>query len=49
MNPMPGVEVGDIGPKIGFHSKDNGYLILKNVVIPRKNMLRRFVSVSKAG
>lgn len=49
MKPMPGVDVGDIGPKIGFHSKDNGYLILNNVVIPRKNMLRRFVSVSQDG
>lgn len=46
---MPGVQAGDIGPKIGFHSKDNGYLILKNVVIPRKNMLRRFVSVTEDG
>lgn len=49
LNPLPGVEVGDIGPKIGFTSKDNGYLILKNVVIPRKNMLRRFVSISQKG
>lgn len=46
MKPMPNVEVGDIGPKIGFFSKDNGYLILNNVRIPRKNMLRRFISVS---
>ena len=49
MNPKPGVEVGDIGPKIGLHSKDNGYLILKNVSIPRKNMLRRYVSVGADG
>jgi acyl-CoA oxidase len=41
--------VGDIGLKLSFHSKDNGYLILHNVVIPKKNMLRRFVSVSKKG
>ena len=49
MKPMPGIEVGDIGPKIGFTSKDNGYLILNKVAIPRKNMLRRFVSVSQKG
>jgi acyl-CoA oxidase len=49
MNPLAGVQVGDIGPKIGFHSKDNGYLIFNNVAIPRKAMLRRFVSVSKNG
>jgi len=49
LQPMPGVQVGDIGPKIGFHSKDNGYLILNNVAISRKDMLRRFTSVSKTG
>lgn len=36
---MPGVECGDIGPKLGYHSKDNGWLILKNVRIPRNQML----------
>lgn len=41
--------MGDIGPKIGFTSKDNGYLLLHNVVIPKRNMLRRYVSVSKTG
>lgn len=46
---LPGIEAGDIGPKFGFHSKDNGYLIMNNVVIPKRNMLRRFVSVSKTG
>lgn len=48
-NLLPGIEAGDIGPKIGFHSKDNGYLLLHNVVIPKKNMLRRFTSVSSTG
>lgn len=23
---LPGVEAGDIGPKLGFHNVDNGYL-----------------------
>jgi acyl-CoA oxidase len=49
MNPLPGIEIGDIGPKIGYHSKDNGYLILHNVAVPRKGMLTRFVSVSRTG
>lgn len=49
LKPLPGIEVGDIGPKIGFSTKDNGYLVMKNVVIPKTNMLRRFVSVSKKG
>ena len=46
---LPGVEAGDIGPKYGFHAKDNGYLILNNIVIPKRFMLRRFISVSKKG
>lgn len=49
MNPLPGVEVGDIGPKIGFTSKDNGYLILNKVRVPRSNMLTRFISVNREG
>lgn len=47
--PLPGVEVGDIGPKFGFSSKDNGYLLMKNVRIPRRNMLMRYVNVDKDG
>lgn len=46
---LHGIEVGDIGPKIGFETKDNGYLLMKNIVIPKSNMLRRFISVSKQG
>ncbi len=23
--PLPGFEMGDIGPKVGYHSKDNGF------------------------
>lgn len=42
MNPLQGIEVGDIGPKIGFFSKDNGYLIMNKVRIPRTNMLGKF-------
>lgn len=47
--PFPGVEVGDIGPKSGFNAKDNGYLILTNYRIPRKNMLMKYHKVSKEG
>lgn len=46
---LPNIEVGDIGPKIGFHTKDNGYLLMHDVRIPKNNMLRRFISVSKNG
>ena len=49
MNLLPGVECGDIGPKIGYFSKDNGYLFLHKVRISRKDMLSRFISVTKEG
>lgn len=47
--PLPGVEVGDIGPKHGFNTKDNGYALFKQVVIPRRNMLMKYHVVSKEG
>jgi acyl-CoA oxidase len=47
--PMPGCEMGDIGPKFGYQSKDNGYLILRNVRIPRSSMLKRYAEVDKDG
>ena len=36
---LPGVKSGDIGPKLGYHSKDNGWMTLKDVRIPRNMML----------
>ena len=33
--PVPGIECGDIGPKFGYNSKDNGYMIFRNVRVPR--------------
>ena len=44
---LKGIEVGDIGPKQGFNTKDNGYCIFNNVRIPRKNMLMKYHTVSK--
>jgi len=32
--PMPGVDVGDIGPKMEWFIKDNGYLAFNKVKIP---------------
>lgn len=45
----PGIEAGDIGAKFGYASKDNGYMILTNVRIPRGNMLNKYAKVTKAG
>lgn len=47
--PMPGVLVGECGPKLGTKSYNNGYLKLDNVRIPRKNMLMRFAQVLEDG
>jgi acyl-CoA oxidase len=47
--PLPGVFIGDIGPKIGFNNMDNGFLRLSKVKIPRRNMAARFSSVSSSG
>ena len=45
----PGVECGDIGPKFGYTSKDNGYAIFNHVRIPRTNMLMGLCEVNKDG
>jgi acyl-CoA oxidase len=36
---MPGIECGDMGPKLGYVGKDNGWMTMKDVRIPRSNML----------
>jgi len=48
-HPLPGIIVGDIGPKIGFKSNDNGFLRFDHVRIPRTNMLMRYAKVTKEG
>ncbi|XP_005993285.1 peroxisomal acyl-coenzyme A oxidase 1 isoform X2 [Latimeria chalumnae] len=47
--PLPGVLVGDIGPKFGYDEVDNGYLKLDNVRIPRENMLMKYAKVEPDG
>lgn len=39
--PMPGIDIGEIGTKLGMKSVNNGYLGFKNVRIPRLNMLMK--------
>ena len=41
-----GVEVGDIGARIGLKYADNGFLLLNDVRIPRNNMLMKNAQVS---
>lgn len=49
MKLFPGVEAGDIGPKLAFQTKDNGYVLFNHYRIPRKNMLMKYQTVSKSG
>ena len=46
---MPGIKTGDLGPKFGYHSKDNGWMEMKNVRVPRANLLQRYIKVERNG
>jgi acyl-CoA oxidase len=46
---LPGIECGDIGPKMGYNYYDSGYCSLTKARIPRTNMLMRFQQVEKGG
>lgn len=48
-NTLPGIECGDVGPKMGDHAIDTGYMRLKNVRIPREHMLCKRQVVKKDG
>jgi len=39
---MPGIKSGDMGPKMGYNSKDNGWLTFDHVRIPRDQLLQKF-------
>ncbi|KAL1867617.1 hypothetical protein Plec18167_008617 [Paecilomyces lecythidis] len=46
--PLENVYVGDIGPKFGYNTMDNGFLLFNNYKIPHVNMLARFAKVDPA-
>ncbi|CAK1544437.1 unnamed protein product [Leptosia nina] len=47
--PLPGIKVGEIGPKMGFNTADNGYLGFDHYRIPRENMCMKNAQVLKDG
>nr|XP_004655256.1 peroxisomal acyl-coenzyme A oxidase 1 isoform X1 [Jaculus jaculus] len=47
--PLPGITVGDIGPKFGYEEMDNGFLKMDNYRIPRENMLMKYAQVKPDG
>lgn len=47
--PLPGIEVGDCGTKMGFNMADNGWVRFNQVRIPRTHLLSRYIEVEKDG
>ena len=43
--PLPGIVVGDIGPKYGYTSMDNGYMLFDHFRVPHSAMLARYSRV----
>ena len=43
--PLENIHIGDIGPKFGYNTMDNGFLLLNQVKVPHVNMLARFSHV----
>ncbi|CAH0045446.1 unnamed protein product [Clonostachys solani] len=42
---LPDIHVGDIGPKFGYNTMDNGFLLFNHVKVPHVNLLSRFSGV----
>ena len=49
LEPLPGIEVGDIGTKAGENEVDIGYLRMKDVRIPRKHLMEKKSHVEPDG
>ena len=47
--PLPGIQIGDLGPKLGFNTTDNAWMIFDSVRIPRDNMLCRLAGIDREG
>jgi acyl-CoA oxidase len=43
--PLENIHVGDIGPKFGYNTMDNGFLLFNKVKVPHISMLARFSHV----
>jgi acyl-CoA oxidase len=46
---LPGITIGDCGPKIGINYLDNGYLIFDNIKIPKDNLLGKLGKIDENG
>jgi acyl-CoA oxidase len=45
---LPGITIGDIGPKFGYNGVDNGFMRFDHVVVGQDAMLSRFAKVSSS-
>lgn len=45
--PLPGITIGEIGPKVGYNTVNNGFLGFNQYRIPRRNMLMKNAQVLK--
>lgn len=43
--PLDGIAIGDIGPKYGYTSMDNGYMLFDQLRVPHSAMLSRYARV----
>jgi len=43
---LPGITIGDCGPKNGLNYIDNGYIIMNDVHIPKDNLLGKLGDVN---
>lgn len=47
--PIEGVVIGDIGPKYGYLSMDNGYMLFDHLRVPRSALLAKYSAVDEDG
>jgi len=47
--PMPGVDIGEVGTKVGMQATNQGFLGFTNIRIPRTNMLMKYAKVERDG
>lgn len=47
--PLPGIEMGDCGEKIGFQAVDNGYIKFNHFRCPKSSLLNRLGDMDDAG
>ena len=47
--PLPGIEIGDCGDKIGLQHVDNGWIKFNKLRVPKEALLNKFADVTSDG